>query len=121
MSDLSDGVALAAAASLYRPTDLSWSELALGDPPSMADSLYNIQMLQRFCNAGLPFNVFHVTIEDVVYMHASIKQNVLSLAADLYDVLEARPKQLRGADNILPGVTRTKVIEVPDSGTDSSH
>lgn len=118
MADLSDGVALSAAAALYRSADLNWTELALGDPPSMADSLYNIQILQRFCTSSLPFNICHVTIEDVVYLHDSIKANVLSLAADLFDVLEARPQLLRGSgDVLLPGMTRNKIIEVPDPGT----
>ncbi len=43
LSDLSDGVALAATAALYCPEELDWTDLALGDPPSMADSLYNIR------------------------------------------------------------------------------
>ena len=43
LSDLSDGVALAATAALYCPEELDWTDLALGDPPSMADSLCNIR------------------------------------------------------------------------------
>ena len=73
LSDLTDGVALTSIMSLYCPEDLPWSNLALGDPPSMADSLYNIQLLHRFCKDILPFNVCHLTIEDVVYLHESIR------------------------------------------------
>ena len=69
LSDLSDGVGLSAVISLYCPDDLLWTEIALGDPPSMADSLYNIQLAQRFCHDTLPYNISHLTIEDVVYMH----------------------------------------------------
>lgn len=111
LSDLSDGVGFSAVISLYNPEDLGWSEIAVGDPTSMADSLYNIQMVQRFCSNTLPFNICHLTIEDIVYMHESVKLNVVLFLADLYDVIETR-----GTARRLPGVPRNKVIEVPDPG-----
>ena len=65
LSDLTDGVAITSVMSLYCSEGLPWSSIALGDPPSMADSLYNIQLLQRFCKDSLPFNVCHLSIEDI--------------------------------------------------------
>ena len=44
LSELTDGVGLCAVVSLYCPNELPWTEVALGEPPSMADSLYNIQV-----------------------------------------------------------------------------
>ena len=44
LSDFSDGVGLTAVAALYCPEDLLWTEIAMGDPPSMSDSLCNIQV-----------------------------------------------------------------------------
>ena len=44
LSELTDGVGLCALVSLYCPNELPWTEVALGEPPSMADSLYNIQV-----------------------------------------------------------------------------
>ena len=35
---------LCAVVALYCPNELPWTEVALGEPPSMADSLYNIQV-----------------------------------------------------------------------------
>ena len=46
LSDFSDGVGLTAVAALYCPEDLLWTEIAMGDPPSMSDSLCNIQVGQ---------------------------------------------------------------------------
>jgi len=111
LSDLTDGVALTSIMSLYCPDDLPWSNLALGDPPSMADSLYNIQLLHRFCKDILPFNVCHLTIEDVVYLHESIRQNVLCFLADLFVGLEVKPviKSVQ-----LPGVKKDRIIDIPD-------
>ena len=44
LSELTDGVGLCAVVALYCPNELPWTEVALGEPPSMADSLYNIQV-----------------------------------------------------------------------------
>jgi hypothetical protein len=45
LPDLTDGVGLCSLVSLYCPQEMPWREIALGDPPSMADSLYNIQVM----------------------------------------------------------------------------
>lgn len=113
LSDLTDGVAITSVMALYCPEDLPWSSIALGDPPSMADSLYNIQLLQRFCKDTLPFNVCHLSIEDIVYMHDSIRLNVLAFLTDLFVGLEVKPV-LRSIQ--LPGVKKDRIIEVPDPG-----
>ena len=49
LSELTDGVGLCAVVSLYCPNELPWTEVALGEPPSMADSLYNIQVHTVMC------------------------------------------------------------------------
>ena len=52
LSELTDGVGLCAVVSLYCPNDLPWTDVALGEPPSMADSLYNIQVGFDFLSCG---------------------------------------------------------------------
>lgn len=90
LADLSDGCALAALLSFYCPQHLPWHDLCLpGD--SLADSLYNLQLSQRFCDAHLPHDVFFLTVEDVLFVHPSIRQNLLALLADLMFVFEIRP------------------------------
>ena len=49
-----------------------------------------------------------------MYLHASIRQNVCCLLADLFVALEVRP--FRAAVVQQPGVARRQVIEVPDPG-----
>ncbi|KAH8021468.1 hypothetical protein HPB51_015864 [Rhipicephalus microplus] len=72
LADLSDGCALAALLSFYCPQHLPWHDLCLpGD--SLADSLYNLQLSQRFCDAHLPHDVFFLTVEDVLFVHPSIR------------------------------------------------
>ncbi len=114
LSDLSDGVALSAVAALYCSDELHWTDLAPGDPPSTSDSLYNIRLLQRFCSSALPFDFCHPSMEDVFYMHPSVKQNVGCLLADLYLALEDKPFSQDKVQR--PGVRKNRVIEVPDPG-----
>ena len=103
LTHLSDGVGLACVVALYLPADLGWRSIAFGDPPSMADSLHNIQLFQRVLSLPAA-NVCHLTDEDIVYLHASIKQNVLAFLADLFVALEVRGV---GGGRGLPGESLT--------------
>ena len=110
LSDFSDGVGLTSVIAYYCPDDLLWSEIALGDPPSLSDSLCNIQLFQRFCHDALPYNISYLTMEDVFYLHSSIKIVLQCMLTDLFSVMEVRPvKCVR-----LPGAVKDKIIEVPD-------
>ena len=125
LSDFSDGVGLTAVAALYCPEDLLWTEIAMGDPPSMSDSLCNIQvgqslpvgqaktflqLFQRFCSDSLPYSICHLSIEDIFYLHSSIKLAVSCLLADLFTVLEVKPAKCVA----LPGVRKAIIIDMPD-------
>uniref|UniRef100_A0A0K2TD84 Patronin n=1 Tax=Lepeophtheirus salmonis TaxID=72036 RepID=A0A0K2TD84_LEPSM len=110
ISDLSDGIGLAGVLAHYCPDELMWREIALGSPPSMADSLYNIQLVHRFCKESLNFNICHLSIEDIVYMHDSIKLNIISFLADLFNNLEVKTRSVVR----LTGINKNNVIEVPD-------
>ena len=110
LSDFSDGVGLTAVAALYCPEDLLWSEITLGDPPTMSDSLCNIQLFQRFCSESLPYSICHLSIEDIFYLHSSIKLAISCLLADLFTVLEVKPAKCVQ----LPGVRKAIIIDLPD-------
>uniref|UniRef100_A0A0K2TD42 Patronin n=1 Tax=Lepeophtheirus salmonis TaxID=72036 RepID=A0A0K2TD42_LEPSM len=116
ISDLSDGIGLAGVLAHYCPDELMWREIALGSPPSMADSLYNIQLVHRFCKESLNFNICHLSIEDIVYMHDSIKLNIISFLADLFNNLEVKTRSVVR----LTGINKNNVIEVPDPACCSS-
>lgn len=91
LSDLNDGCALTALLSFYCPNYLPWEELCLNDPMSLADSLYNLQLVQRFCETHLPHDVCFLTVEDMLFLHPSIRHNVLAFLADLMYIFEIRP------------------------------
>lgn len=103
LSDLSDGIGLAALIAFYCPQELQWGDIAVADPPSIADSIYNIGLVIKFCQESLPYNPCLLTKEDIVYMHSSIKQNVLAFVAELFFLLELEPVSCVS----LPGTKRT--------------
>ena len=74
-----------------------------------------MQLVQRFCSSSLPFNCCHLSIEDFVYLHDSVRLNLVCFVADLFALLELQPFKASVAAH-LPGVERAKVIEVPDPG-----
>jgi len=75
--------------------------------------MFIFPFFQRFCRDILPFNFCHLSLEDLVYTHESVKSNILCFLADLFSGLELRPA-VRSVQ--LPGVKRDQVIEVPDPG-----
>ena len=122
---------MCAVIALYCPEKLSWSEIAgiagnVSEPStdnnsnnqSMADSLYNIQLVQRFSRDSLPFNFCHLSIEDVVYLHDSIRSNMTCFLADLFTGLEVRPV---ASFVQRPGIKKERVIQVPDPGMCSAN
>ncbi|XP_056149110.1 calmodulin-regulated spectrin-associated protein 2 isoform X2 [Lampris incognitus] len=50
---------------------------------SLADSLYNLQLVQEFCRESLN-HCCHFTLEDMLYAHASVKSNFLVFMAELF-------------------------------------
>ena len=61
LTDLSDGCCLAALLSFYCPDHLRWQEICLNKDMSLADSIYNLQLVQFFCEEKLPFNCCYLT------------------------------------------------------------
>ena len=108
LEDLSDGICLGALCSLYCPNDFEWWSIANSQPMSMADSLYNLQALKRFCSSVLPYDPFCLQLEDFLYMHRyEILHNIVD--AVVSEILSLRlsfecPLQFCGAKcHSLPG------------------
>lgn len=58
--------------SLCLTPPLCWTDICLKETMSLADSLYNLQLVQEFCRNNLN-HCCHFTLEDLLYAHASIK------------------------------------------------
>ncbi|KAJ2953919.1 hypothetical protein O0L34_g1556 [Tuta absoluta] len=91
LQDLCDGTALAALISFYCPDALPRSAVRVGRMASIQDCLHNLMLVYDFCQNYLPHNVFHMMPEDVTYMRGSMRQNLIAMLADLFNMLEVHP------------------------------
>ncbi|XP_036419581.1 calmodulin-regulated spectrin-associated protein 2-like, partial [Colossoma macropomum] len=72
LKDNTDGCALAALLHFYCPNAVPLEDICVKETMSLADSLYNLQLIQDFCRENLN-NCCHFTLEDMLYASSSIK------------------------------------------------
>uniref|UniRef100_A0A3B3RMB8 Calmodulin regulated spectrin-associated protein 1a n=1 Tax=Paramormyrops kingsleyae TaxID=1676925 RepID=A0A3B3RMB8_9TELE len=82
MKDVCDCGALLAVVHYYCPDHMKL-DVCLKEVTSIADSLYNIQLLKEFANEYLNKG-FYLTIEDMLYAPLVLKQNVMVFIAELF-------------------------------------
>ncbi|XP_068130685.1 calmodulin-regulated spectrin-associated protein 3 isoform X2 [Hyperolius riggenbachi] len=96
--DLSNGSALAATIHYYCPAELRLQDVCLKDTMSVADSLYNLQLLRDFYVEHLPPSC-PLTLEDLLYVPSTLRVNLVGLLADLYYCFEvAKPEFVQPKD-----------------------
>ncbi|KAI1286387.1 Patronin [Halotydeus destructor] len=88
--DLSDGCSIASVLAFYCPDDISWHEICYNEPMSLNDSIYNLQLVQFFCQEKLPCDIFFITVEEFLDCHRIIRPNILCFIADLLYHFEIR-------------------------------
>lgn len=83
LKDGTDGCALAALIHFYCPAVVRLEDICLKETMSLADSLYNLQLIQEFCQEYLN-HCCHFSLEDMLYAASSIKSNYLVFMAELF-------------------------------------
>uniref|UniRef100_A0A8C3QZA7 Calmodulin regulated spectrin associated protein family member 2 n=1 Tax=Cyanoderma ruficeps TaxID=181631 RepID=A0A8C3QZA7_9PASS len=83
LKDGTDGCALAALIHFYCPDIIKLEDICLKDTMSLADSLYNLQLIQEFCQEYLN-QCCHFSLEDMLYAASSIKSNYMVFMAELF-------------------------------------
>ncbi|XP_037016808.2 calmodulin-regulated spectrin-associated protein 2 isoform X2 [Artibeus jamaicensis] len=83
LKDGADGCALAALIHFYCPGVVRLEDVCLKETMSLADSLYNLQLVQQFCREHLA-RCCHFALEDMLYAATSIKSNYLVFMAELF-------------------------------------
>jgi len=68
----------------------SIADIALKDPISIADSLYNIDLVRLFCQHYLPEKCFHLTVNDIFHCVGDLKVSFIVLIAELFNWLEVK-------------------------------
>ena len=72
LKDGTDGCALAALIHFYCPDIVKLEDICLKETMSLADSLYNLQLIQEFCQEYLN-QCCHFSLEDMLYAASSVK------------------------------------------------
>ncbi|XP_026177094.1 calmodulin-regulated spectrin-associated protein 1-B isoform X3 [Mastacembelus armatus] len=83
MRDVCDGAALLAVVHYYCPDIMKLEDICLKEVLSIADSLYNIQLLREFASEYLNKS-FYLTTEDMLYSPLVLKHNVMVFIAELF-------------------------------------
>ncbi|XP_023660277.2 calmodulin-regulated spectrin-associated protein 2a isoform X2 [Paramormyrops kingsleyae] len=83
LKDCADGCALAALLHFYCPDIVKLEDICLKKTMSLADSLYNLQLILDFCQEYLN-RCCHFTLEDMLYAASSVKNNFLVFMAELF-------------------------------------
>nr|XP_046248237.1 calmodulin-regulated spectrin-associated protein 2a isoform X2 [Scatophagus argus] len=83
LKDSTDGSALAALLHFYCPQLLQLSDVCLKENMTLADRLYNLQLIQDFCKDNLN-SCCHFSLEDMLYASSTIKNNYLVFMAELF-------------------------------------
>uniref|UniRef100_A0AAQ5X5L0 Calmodulin regulated spectrin-associated protein 1a n=1 Tax=Amphiprion ocellaris TaxID=80972 RepID=A0AAQ5X5L0_AMPOC len=81
--DVCDGTALLAVIHFYCPELIRLEDICLKEVPSIADSVYNIQLLREFSNEYLN-KCFYLNPEDLLYSPPVLKNNVMVFIAELF-------------------------------------
>ncbi|KAL3979046.1 coiled-coil domain-containing protein 64 [Sarotherodon galilaeus] len=83
LKDSTDGSALGALLHFYCPQLLPLDDVCLKENMSLADRLYNLQLIQDFCKDNLN-SCCHFTLEDMLYASSTVKNNYLVFMAELF-------------------------------------
>ncbi|XP_047184867.1 calmodulin-regulated spectrin-associated protein 1-B isoform X1 [Scophthalmus maximus] len=83
MRDVRDGAALLTVVHYYCPDLMKLEDVCLKKVASVADKLYNIQLLREFASEYLNKS-FYLTIEDMLYSPLVLKHNVMVFIAELF-------------------------------------
>ncbi|XP_078091032.1 calmodulin-regulated spectrin-associated protein 3 [Mustelus asterias] len=99
LKDLANGCAVAALIHHYCPDVLRLQDVCLKETMSVADSLYNLQLIVEFTQKYLG-NCCHLGLEDMLYTPPVLKINILTFVAELFwwfEVLKpefVRPREI---------------------------
>lgn len=116
LRDLSNGSALAAMIHYYCPAELRLQDVCLKDTMSVADSLYNLQLLRDFYANHLPPSC-PLSLEDLLYVPTALRVNLISLLADLYYCFEVTKPEFVQPKDLQAGNACTTPSSAPCGGS----
>ncbi|XP_024135031.1 calmodulin-regulated spectrin-associated protein 2a isoform X3 [Oryzias melastigma] len=106
LKDTTDGSALAALIHFYCPQVLPLEDICLKENMTLADRLYNLQLIQDFCKDNLN-SCCHFSLEDMLYASSTIKNNYLVFMAELFWWFEV----------VKPSFVKPRIMDVEESSS----
>ncbi|XP_028840848.1 calmodulin-regulated spectrin-associated protein 3 isoform X2 [Denticeps clupeoides] len=82
VKDLSTGCAIAAVVHYYCPGLLRLEDVCMKESMSVADRLYNLQLIREFCESCLK-SCCPLVLEDLLYTPPELRVNIMSFLAEL--------------------------------------
>ncbi|XP_061686374.1 calmodulin-regulated spectrin-associated protein 3-like isoform X2 [Syngnathoides biaculeatus] len=89
VKDLSNGCAIAAVLHFYCPGLIPLEDVCLKDTMSLADSLYNLQLIKEFCESSLQ-GCCLLPLEDLLYAPPLLHLNIMNFVAELLEWFEIK-------------------------------
>ncbi|XP_043109669.1 calmodulin-regulated spectrin-associated protein 3 isoform X2 [Puntigrus tetrazona] len=89
VKDLSNGCAIAAAIHFYCPQILPLEDVCLKDTMSVADSMYNLQLIREFCESHLK-SCCPLQLEDLLYAPPTLQVNIMCFLSELFTTFEVQ-------------------------------
>uniref|UniRef100_A0A8C2B8N5 Calmodulin regulated spectrin associated protein family member 3 n=1 Tax=Cyprinus carpio TaxID=7962 RepID=A0A8C2B8N5_CYPCA len=89
VKDLSNGCAIAAAIHFYCPQILPLEDVCLKDTMSVADSVYNLQLIREFCESHLK-SCCPLQLEDLLYAPPTLQMNIMCFLSELFATFEVQ-------------------------------
>lgn len=89
VKDLSNGCAIAAVLHFYCPSLLPLEDVCLKDTMSVADSVYNLQLIREFCETHFQ-SCCPLAVEDLLYAPPLLHLNIMSFLAELMEWFEVK-------------------------------
>ncbi|XP_072240783.1 calmodulin-regulated spectrin-associated protein 3-like [Leuresthes tenuis] len=89
VKDLSNGCAIAAVLHYYCPSLLPLEDVCLKDTMSVADSVYNLQLIKELCESSLQ-SCCPLAVEDLLYAPPALHLNIMSFIAELLEWFEVK-------------------------------
>ncbi|KAG7277201.1 hypothetical protein CRUP_018855 [Coryphaenoides rupestris] len=120
LKDSADGSALAALLHFYCPSLLALDDVCLKESMTLADRLYNLQLVRDFCREKLSV-CCHFSLEDMLYASSTIKNNYLVFMAELFLLFEmdkpsfVTPRTLNGEGTVTPSSLLRNMPAIPIS------
>ncbi|XP_056890710.1 calmodulin-regulated spectrin-associated protein 3-like isoform X2 [Takifugu flavidus] len=89
VKDLSNGCAIASVLHYYCPVLLPLEDVCLKDTMSVADSVYNLQLIREFCESSLQ-SCCPLAVEDLLYAPPPLHLNIMSFISELLHWFEVK-------------------------------